>query len=96
MAALLSDLPITQTIMNAEERHGLDTHIVIECVSKEEIPDSHNGEETEDSVYWWVELEDQVKTFETFSEVEKFLLEDAESSGSKWFESVKEKQNNGV
>jgi hypothetical protein len=78
--------------MDAEERHGKDTHIVIECIAKEDIPEFHNGEETEDSVYWWVELEDQIKTFETFAEVEKFLLEDAVSSGSKWFESMKENQ----
>ena len=96
MAVLLSDLPISKVIMDAEEKHGHDTHIVIECVSKDEIPEFHNGEETEDSVYWWVELEDQVRTFETFAEVEKYLLQDAESEGSKWFDSMKEKQNNGV
>ena len=67
MAALLSDLPIQKVIMDAEEKHGHETHMVIECVSKGELPDSHTGEETEDLVYWWVEFENQIKTFETFS-----------------------------
>ena len=88
MAALLSDLEISRVIMSAEERHGIDTHIVIECVSRENIPDFVSGDETEDMVYWWVEFEDQVKTFGTFAEVEKFLLEDSESSGSKWFDQM--------
>lgn len=93
MAALLSDLEISRVIMSAEKRHGQETHIVIECVAKEDIPETHTGEETEDSVYWWVELEEQIKTFETFAEVEKFLLEDSESSTSKWFSSMQEKSN---
>jgi len=91
MAALLSDLEISRVIVSAEEKHGRDTHIVIECVSKEDIPETHTGEETEDSIYWWVELENQIKTFETFAEVEKFLLEDSESSGSKWFDQMGDK-----
>ena len=93
MSILLSDLDITRVIMSAEERHGHETHIVIECISKDEITEFYNGEETEDSVYWWVELENEIKTFETFAEVEKYLLQDAESEGSKWFESIKKKQS---
>ena len=93
MSTLLSDLDITKVIMSAEERHGHETHIVIECISKDEIPEFHTGEETENSVYWWVELENQIKTFETFAEVEKYLLQDAESEGLKWFESTKKNQS---
>jgi hypothetical protein len=92
MAILLSDLPISRVIMDSEKKHGINTHIVIECIPKENILELNNGEETEDSVYWWVELEDQKKIFETFVEVEKFLLEDGVSFGSEWFESMKEKQ----
>jgi hypothetical protein len=92
MAALLSELPISKVITDAEQKHGFETHMVIECVSKEDIPEFQESLETEDSVYWWVEFEDQIKTFETFSEVEKFLLEDAVSSGEKWKNDVEEKQ----
>jgi hypothetical protein len=90
MAALLSELPISKVITDAEQKHGFETHMVIECVSKEDIPEFQESLETEDSVYWWVEFEDQIKTFETFSEVEKFLLEDAVSSGEKWKNDVEE------
>ena len=79
MAALLSELPINRVIMSAEEKHGHDIHMVIECVSKADLEPFASGEETEDSVSWWVEFEDQIQTFQTFSEVEKFLLEDAVS-----------------
>ena len=92
MTRLLSELPISQTILDAEEKHGVSTHMVIECISRKEIPENHTGEETEDCVSWLVEFEDQIINFETFDEVRKFLLEDAVSETSKWFEKMKEKQ----
>ena len=92
MTRLLSELPISQTIFDAEEKHGIDTHMVIECASRKDILEQNVEEETEDSVYWWVEFENEIKTFQTFDEVQKFLLKDAISEGSKWFEKIKEKQ----
>ena len=89
MAALLSELPIQSTIMKAEEKHGYETHMVIECVCREDLPEHNTGDETEDTVYWWVEFEDQIKTFETFDEVRKFLLEDAVSEKTEWVNKVK-------
>jgi hypothetical protein len=88
MTRLLSELPISKTIIDAEKKHGIDTHMVIECISKEEIPEQNIEGETEDSVYWWVEFENQIQTFETFDEVEKFLLEDAVSEFSEWSEKI--------
>jgi hypothetical protein len=89
MTRILSELPISQTIFDAEKKHGIDTHMVIECISRQDIPEENNGEELEDSVYWWVEFENEIKTFQTFDEVQKFLLDDAVSEGSKWFEKIK-------
>jgi hypothetical protein len=94
MAALLSELPIQQVIIDAEKKHGQETHMVIECVSKENLSEFASGEETEDSIYWWVEFEDQIKTFETFSGVENFLLNEAVSSSTKWMDSIEENQKN--
>lgn len=91
MAALLSDLPIESTIMEAEEKHGYETHMVIECVCKEDLPEQNTGLETEDTVYWWVEFEEEIKTFEKFQDVRKFLLEDAVSSKTVWKEKVLKK-----
>ena len=89
MTRLLSEIPVSQTILDAEERHGTTTHMVIECISKEDIPEDNLEDETEDSVYWWVEFENQIMSFETFDEVKKFLLEDAVSEGSQWFDKMK-------
>jgi hypothetical protein len=88
MTRLLSELPISQTILDAEKKHGVETHMVIECVSREDIPEQDVELETENCVYWWVEFEDQIQTFETFDEVQNFLLKDAVSEFSKWAEKV--------
>lgn len=79
---LLTEVPIISIAMQAEEKHGEDTHMVIEAVAKN--PDSNldidpSGVDVSD-VVWWVEFEDQVKTFDTFDEVERFLLVEAVAS----------------
>jgi hypothetical protein len=94
MATPLSELQIQKVIMDAEKKHGHETHMVIECVSKENLEEFASGEETEDSIYWWVEFEDQIKTFETFSDVENFLLNEAVSSNKQWMDSMEKQQKN--
>jgi hypothetical protein len=74
----LSELPFMEVILKSEEKHGINTHMVIEAVSKD---DNEEDEPDEDSVVWRVEFENEEKIFETFSEVEKYLLEDAVVTG---------------
>ena len=73
----LSELPLMDTILKAEEKHGVDTHMVIEIISKEEVEENYN-DPLESEVMWWVEFKDQYKQFNTFDEVTTYLLEEAE------------------
>lgn len=76
---LISDIPILQLASEAEQKHGEDTHMVIEVVLKEDVPESalDSNEVTTDDVLWWVEFEDQQRIFDEFDCVKKFLLEEA-------------------
>ena len=73
----LSELPLLDTILKAEDKHGVDTHMVIEVISKEEVEENYN-DPLESEVMWWVEFKDQYKQFNTFDEVTTYLLEEAE------------------
>lgn len=74
---LLSELPIMEVILAAEEKHGVDTHMVIEAVPKhKDSPDKMEDAEDTD-VVWYVEFKDTVKTFFNFDDVKKFFLEEA-------------------
>jgi hypothetical protein len=79
---LVSDIPILKLAFDAEEKHGEDTHMVIEVVLKEGIPESklEENEVTTDDVLWWVEFEGQQKIFDEFASVEHFLLQEAEKT----------------
>lgn len=76
---LVSDIPILQLASEAEQKHGEDTHMVIEVVLKEDVPELalDSNEVTTDDVLWWVEFEDQQRIFDEFDCVKKFLLEEA-------------------
>jgi len=74
---LLSEIPFMETILAAEEKHGIDIHMVIEAMPKtEESPE--NMDEAEDiDVIWKVEFQEIVKFFENFDDVRNFLLNEA-------------------
>jgi hypothetical protein len=74
---LLSEIPLFDLIFAAEEKHGEDTHMVIEAVPKNEDVNADMNNVSVEDVVWWVEFQDQVKTFDTFDQVEKFFLEEA-------------------
>lgn len=87
--ALVSELPIMDVAMQAEEKHGIDTHMVIEVVLKnpKEVDEDDETFETdydevdEEDVLWWVEFENQQLVFETFDMVKHFLLEESVKTG---------------
>lgn len=81
----LTEIPIIALAMKAEEKHGEDTHMVIEAIAKnpEVNIDTDPMDVDVSDVVWWVEFEDKVKTFDTFDEVEKFLLVEAVASKEK-------------
>lgn len=73
---LLSEIPLFELIHAAEKRHGIDVHMVIEAMPKDEDSPDNVEEATEDDIIWHVEFEHLKKNFETFAEVKKFLLEE--------------------
>lgn len=87
--AFISELPIMTLAMEAEEKHGIDTHMVIEVVLKnpKEVDEDDLTAETdydqvdEKDVMWWVEFENQQIVFDTFEMVKHFLLEEAVKTG---------------
>jgi len=74
----LNELPLIETIFDAEKKHGIKTHMVIEAVPKTETEPENP---TENDVVWWVEFENLAKTFENFDDVKHFLLEEAIATG---------------
>ncbi len=74
---LLSEIPLFELIRDAEKKHGINVHMVIELMPKDDSSPENIEEATEDDVIWHVEFEKIKKDFKTFSEVKKFLLEDA-------------------
>lgn len=87
--ALVSELPIMDVAMQAEEKHGIDTHMVIEVVLKnpKEVDEHDTTFETdydgvsEEDVLWWVEFENRQMVFDTFDMVKHFFLEEAVKTG---------------
>lgn len=77
---LLSEVPIFNLALAAEKKHGEHTHMVIEAVPKDENSIIDINDVSVDDVVWWVEFEDQVKTFDTFDEVNRFFMEEAVAS----------------
>lgn len=75
----ITDIPIMSLALQAEEKHGEDTHMVIEVIPKSE-PDENVGIDslTEDDVLWWVEFEEEVKVFDNFDMVSHYLLNEVE------------------
>ena len=76
----LADLPIMEVILAAEEKHGVDTHMVIEAVPKHKDSPDKMEEADDTDVVWYVEFKDIVKTFFNFDEVKTFLLEEANAN----------------
>lgn len=76
--ALVSDIPIIDLIKEIEEKHGEDTHMVIEVVVKNEdhvdIDEDNIGNLKESDVLWWVEFENDQKVFDNFSMVKHYFL----------------------
>ena len=74
----LSDIPILQVAQQAEEKHGVDTHMIIEAVIKDEFKEYFESNEldfaTEDQILWWVEFQDQQAVFDDFDMVSNYLL----------------------
>lgn len=82
--ALVSELPLFGLAMEAEKKHGVDTHMAIEVVLKD-VPDDDEidpGEVEEEHVMWWVEFENDVKVFDNFEMVRHYLLEEAVKTGN--------------
>jgi len=85
--ALISELPMFDVAMRAEDKHGADTHMAIEVVLKPKIAEMvedafyNPSEVNEEDVYWWVEFENEIKIFDNFSLVENYLLNQAVKTG---------------
>jgi RAB protein geranylgeranyltransferase component A len=69
-----------EVILAAEEKHGVDTHMVIEAVPKHKDAPDKMEEADDTDVVWYVEFKDIVKTFFNFDEVKTFLLEEANAN----------------
>jgi hypothetical protein len=88
--ALISELPMFEVALKAEEKHGTDTHMAIEVVLKPEYADLLEGDDPyynpadveEDHVMWWVEFENDIKIFDDFLLVEHYLLNEAVKTGN--------------
>lgn len=91
---LLSEIPLMETILAAEEKHGIDIHMVIEAMPKtDESPENVNEAEDTD-VVWKVEFQEIVKFFENFEDVRNFLLNEAVAKRDDLV--IKLNSNNGV
>lgn len=77
----ISDIPIIDLAIQAEEKHGEETHMVIEIVPKNEVEENMGIDSlTEDDVLWWVEFENEQKVFDNFDMVTHYLLNEVEKT----------------
>jgi hypothetical protein len=88
--ALISELPIMDIALQAEEKHGTDVHMAIEVVLKNPPKVDENDptfsteydEVEEEDVLWWVEFENEQLVFDTFDMVKHYLLEEVVKTGT--------------
>lgn len=73
---LLSEIPLFDLIFAAEDKHGEETHMVIEAVSKNPDKEINDMDVTTDDIVWWVEFKNDQRVLDTFEEVEKYFLRD--------------------
>lgn len=82
--ALVSDIPIIDLIKEIENKHGEDTHMVIEVVVKDEkhsnIDEDHLGNLDEKDILWWVEFKNEQKVFDNFAMVRHYFLNEVDSN----------------
>ena len=73
----LEDLPLMQLIKDMEDKYGVDTHMVIECMpiaGRESDDPSATKLATEEDVVWYVEFRDEKYMFEDFWEMKFHML----------------------
>lgn len=73
----LEDLPLMQLIKDMEDKYGVDTHMVIECMpiaGRESDDPSATKLATEEDVVWYVEFKDEKYMFEDFWEMKFHML----------------------
>lgn len=73
----LEDLPLMPLIKEMEEKYGVDTHMVIECMplaGRESDDPSASKLATEEDVVWYVEFRDEKYMFEDFWEMRFHML----------------------
>jgi len=75
----IEDLPLMPLIKEMEEKYGVDTHMVIECMPMAgRVPDEDMPEgtviPTEEDVVWYVEFRDEKYMFEDFWEMRFHML----------------------
>ena len=74
----LEDLPLMPLIKEMEEKYGVDTHMVIECMpiaGRESDDDAVSTKvTTEEDVVWYVEFKDEKYMFEDFWEMRFHML----------------------
>ena len=73
----LEDLPLMQLIKDMEDKYGVDTHMVIECMpiaGRESDDPAATKLATEEDVVWYVEFRDEKYMFEDFWEMRFHML----------------------
>lgn len=81
MSQPLNELPLHELILAMEEKHGVDTHMVIECfpqAGKDQEEASPDKIPTEDDVVWLIEFKDIKMMFEDFYEMRDYLINEVE------------------
>lgn len=76
-AKKLEDLPLMQLIKDMEDKYGVDTHMIIECMpiaGRESDDPSATKLATEEDVVWYVEFKDKKFMFEDFWEMRFHVL----------------------
>jgi ribosomal protein L7/L12 len=76
-AKKLEDLPLMELIKNMEDKYGVETHMVIECMpiaGRESDDPVATKLATEEDVVWYVEFRDEKYMFEDFWEMRFHML----------------------
>jgi len=78
----LSELPIMETILAAEDKHGITTHMVLEAKHIKDDDETAEEDPYENEVTWIVEFEYENRVFDNFTDAKNFLLKQAVATGN--------------
>ena len=75
----ITDIPLYEIIKAIEEKHGEDTHMIIEAfIDDDNIHEDLESQVPVENLLWWCEFQDQIKVFDNIIAVQHWFMNEVE------------------